>query len=119
MIDGVADSGVARLEVGGGVLIDGFAGDAEVGGAAVGAAGGEDGAGGDLPRAVAFDEDEVAVGWDRGDAPDEGEAGRAALTVVVGARRACRAGDDAGGECEREQVPGECHAGNLASRRGK
>ncbi len=71
MVDGVADFDGAGLEVCGGVLGDGFAGDEEVCGAFIGAAGGEDGAGGDFPFAVALDEDEGAVGGDGGYAADE------------------------------------------------
>ena len=70
-IDGIAHFDEAGLEVGGGELAEGFAGDEEVGGALAGAAGSQNGAGFDLPRAVTLNQDEAFVGRDRGDPADQ------------------------------------------------
>ena len=60
------------MDIGRGELAESFAGGEEVGAVAIGVAGDEDSAGGNIPFAVALDEYEAAIGWNRGDAADEG-----------------------------------------------
>lgn len=70
-VDGVADFDESGLDVSGGELAEGLAGDQKICGAVVVAAGGENCSRLDIPATVTLDEDEAFVGGDGGDASDE------------------------------------------------
>ena len=59
------------MDVGGGELAGFFASDFKICGSAVGADGGEDGTGLDVPGAVGLNESEIGIFVNRGDATDE------------------------------------------------